>query len=211
LKQLIFLLIALFLLPATAKSVDSDKGFPKETYGFFNPLTYNDNGDLKMYEAVHLTMGYNLTKTVAYEYQLGILRWVKFPGIENPRISMTSAFASAGGLVLPAYTMLIFGEKEWIYKYVMPIMLAPYGSHLAFTPADGFHMFAGVIPEIIMFSDDNGVLMRYQIGARIYHPKGLSMAIKAHYVNPVGFDQDIRPNWGIGIHVGWDLRYGWGY
>jgi hypothetical protein len=171
---------------------------------FLNWSTFEESEHQSTWGIIQLVDDFMLSKNLAYEFRLSPFRYIQFHETDKSYVAATP-LAWAGLIALPAYYTAIFGEKKWVTKYLIPGLILPFGSHLVVTPKVGLHIFAGMITDVIFFTEDNGILFQLHGGLRMYSQPGFSLSLSVVHHMPVVFDQYTRSSTGIGIEIGYNF------
>jgi hypothetical protein len=79
--------------------------------------------------------------------------------------------------------------------------MAPFGSHIGYRPIPEVTFYAGLIPDIILFTEDDGILVRAQAGVRFDTRKGLAFNVGVAKTTMFGFG-DGSGNFPMGVSAG---------
>lgn len=190
----------------TADSVD-DTGViwvPDNFFGSWGLVEYTKSDVARMLRIMPITLDFPISGTpLAYEWHFAFISSVKKDTLDTKGRLASTALVMSLAITPVMWTSAIFGRERFAEQYLVPILAAPFGSHLALVPADWLQIYAGVIPEIVLFTTDNGILWQGRIGIRVNTQIGLLITIEAvHDVyDPFsGAARDGRWGFGIGIH-----------
>lgn len=179
-------------------------------YGFWGFVDYSRGDSVRTLGGLWaLTGGKNLLgKTVSYEWHFYMLRGIRVDSWDNEYwISFNSlAFSAAAGL---SYLVcILLGHGESFYSVGMPIAAAPFGSHLALHPHKKLALYAGVVPDILMFTEKTGIFLQGRAGIRLGPWSGIAGTVELvrdSYHSLHGDNRDF--GWGIGFAIEFDGRF----
>lgn len=203
LRILLYLLAILTVLPSLAVTEESKvKAFFKPDVFFLNWATVDITDDYLVYGALQFNHDYKISEYFAYEYRVSPLRYIKFRDTDQNYFVSTPVvmFGLFCSIVYPS--LLIPGNDG--FGYLIPLFTL-FGSHIAYRPYRGFHVFAGMIPDFILFTEDNGLLLQFQAGIRAYVVLGLKVNLKIIHYKPIGFDQYTKSSTGLGVEIGYNF------
>ena len=95
---------------------------------------------------------------------------------DNPRIAST-ALVLGTTMWLTAMTMLALGyNDDDINSVVLNGTIRPFGSYLGYRPTRWLTLFSGAIPDVILFSDEDGIVVSGRLGLRVDRGAGIALS-----------------------------------
>lgn len=200
-----FIVFALLLVQMCGISAQEteEADIPKPDYTYFLIGGGQWSDSLTQGNAFGGVFGYNLiSDKIALDWQLrGLARWATFKARrDNPRVFATPLVQAMLGAI-PAWTGVICKEEKFFIHTIIPLLQLPFGSHLAFRPVSDLTFYAGVTPELLLFTDDDGMLLQYRIGTRLVL-SALAFELEAVKSEFSAWDQESRSfGWGFGLNL----------
>lgn len=189
---------------AQADSVGGDDYIPMGDYRYV--MVGGGSRADSLYEGYlgGVVLGFNkISDKVALEWHFpGFVKVIRFTARrDHVRLAGTSLIQ--GVLIwVSGWSALISGNEKFFIGTLLPITQLPFGTHIAFRPTHDMAFFAGIVPDFMIFTDDDGILWRYRFGFRFIVPKtwtGLEItAVKSHFS---AWEQESRTyGWSFGIN-----------
>ncbi len=196
---------------ALASPVDTTKGFPD--YALFDLYQYHQSDSILLQQACGVTAGAYLGNShFVYEFQRPLVPFFRFRGRRNKDRLASTALVMSLAIGIPAWGMALAGcDEKQIDRTIMKVM-APFGSHIGFRPIPAVTFFAGIVPDIILFSEDDGLLLQGRIGCRLDIQKAIVINAGIAKTALCGFKHagGVFP---VGVSIGVSLaptKNGWG-
>ena len=190
-------MIVLFVVVCVSPSTKAQRAFPKDTqYVGLGLYEYAQVDTLQIHTITAWIVGEPLDKRgVVFEWyrpMITILLSESRPG--KPRFASTP-FVMGCLIGLEGIGMTIAGVRDSVIDKVTLYSMMPFGAHLAYRPSRWLTFYAGVVPDFIMFTGWNGVLLSPRAGFRIDPGKtGLTFSAgvqKTHYRGFTKPNQDL--------------------
>ena len=171
-----FIVVAVLVLLASWRSISAQHAYKMgEKYLTLTLYEYASSNDLTLNSSLSFNIGVPIRKSrFAFEWQHPIITVAKYDAdLEKPRVASTMLVAGCA-LAPVAWTMAAMGyDEEQISEAAMYVM-APFGPHLAYRAHEQVTLYGGVIPDFILFSDADGLILQNRVGIRIDSRVGLT-------------------------------------
>ena len=174
-KHLKILPVCLLFVIGDAEPVQSQHAYHLDSnYVLFEIYQQHLSDSITHQLAVGFTIGVPLRGTgLVFEWQRPLISGVKFHNrADKDRLASTALVMGviAGGT---AVIMSAFGkDAKSIDKAAIYAML-PFGPHLGWRANSFITFYAGAIPDVMLFSEDDGILAQGRVGLRIDSKEGL--------------------------------------
>ncbi len=206
--------LVLLAVPTIAWAGEGSKGIEQSDYGLIDLYQYHETDSLRLQHTVGFTAGWQIGKSrFVYEFQRPLISIVTFRSRLNKERGVATSGVMGVALAIPAWLMALSGSNEkQIESTILPI-LAPFGSHIGYRPIRAITLYAGVIPDFILFTESNGLLVQLRTGVRI--DLKLGFVANIGYMKPIfrGFKSASR-SFPPGITIGISFAPpsgSWGY
>ena len=195
------LLLLLVLLPTRSREQDTSDESP--TYLIADIYGQSRDDSLFMQPSLGVTVGTPLYpgSRWVYEWQRPFLTGVNFkarPGKDRLTATTPVMFAvllAAGG------TGLAIGADSSSAFDIIKFALAPFGSHIGYQATSWLTAYAGVIPEFVLFTDNDGILFQTRLGLRLVGGDRIAINGGFEQTHSWGFDQP-SATFPVGIFLG---------
>ncbi|HVP06488.1 MAG TPA: hypothetical protein VMS71_01500 [Candidatus Acidoferrum sp.] len=207
-------LILLLTFTISGLADERASGVGAYDYGLLDLYQYHETDSLKLEHTVGFTAGWQIGKShFVYEWQRPLISFVTFRGRLNKERGVATVGVMAAALSIPATLMELAGSNEDQIESILFPVLAPFGSHIGYRPIRAITVYAGVIPDFILFTESNGLLIQARTGIRIDLKLGFVASIG--YMKPIfrGFRSPSR-SFPAGVTVGISyapISGSWGY
>jgi hypothetical protein len=204
-------IIAVMLASAAqASPPDTTKEFPD--YSLYDLYQYHQSDSILLQSACGVTAGVYLGNShFVYEFQRSLIPFFRFRGRGNKDRVASTALIMSLAIGIQGWGMAIAGcNDDQIEKTIIKV-LAPFGSHIGYRPTPAVTFFAGIVPDVFLFTEDNGLLLQGRIGCRLDIQKAIVINVGLAKTALCGFKHagGVFP---IGVSVGVSLgptKNGW--
>ncbi len=178
-------------------------GVEQSDYGLIDLYQYHETDSLRLQHTVGFTAGWKIGRSrFVYEWQRPLISIVTFRSRLNKERGAATWGVMGVALAVPAWLMMLSGSNEKQIESTLLPILAPFGSHIGFRPVRAVTLYAGIIPDFILFTENNGLLVQLRTGVRI--DLKLGFVAKVGYMKPIlsGFkcaSRSFPPGLSVGI------------
>jgi len=188
-----------------------DEGLPPmPDYGYFGLGGFYDEDSIRITRFFNVIAGYNIfSDKISYEFHIYFSEMAKFKARrENDRL-MATIFVQSAFVALSMWTGMIIGDVDFMGKKVVPVLLAPFGSHIAWRPHYNVAIFAGLVPDLMLCTDDDGVLFQFRTGIRYSIGRtGFVLEVEVVKNRFWAWESESRTyDWGVGVYLHFDPKF----
>ncbi len=198
-SPLLFLLLTL----VTAPSAEAQYSYDFESnYGLIDLFEHAENDSLTVQSYGFFTVGMPLGKSkFVYEFQRPLTAGVKFENRDENGYVSATWLAAGCVLGVTAWTMVALGyDYEQIDRWAKYAMV-PFGSHIGYRLNRWLTLYGGMIPEVLLFTESDGVIAQVRAGVRADLKMGLAVKVGIQKARYWGWEKPSR-TFPAGFHIG---------
>ncbi len=185
-------------------------GLPTPDYGYFGIGGIYDEDSLNQGTVFSFIFGFNLiSDKVAVEHYFRSIRLIRFKARRLSHRLTSTILVQSFAVAIPMWTGAIIKNTRFMERYIVPALMIPFGSHLAIRPHYNVTFFGGITPDIILFTEDDGMLFQYRVGARYSIARtGIVLEVEAVRNRFWAWESESRTfDWGFGLYLHLDPKY----